>query len=678
MKSRKIIGPLAPALFFSVQLLAVSALASPASTEDELVQRGAYLAQMGDCGACHTAEGGKPMAGGREFKTPAGTIYSTNITPDAKTGIGGYSFAQFERAVRKGVAADGHHLYPAMPYPSFSKISDKDVQALYSYVMKGVSPVEQANKESQMRWPFSMRWGMALWNLTFLDSRPFVADPTKDSSWNRGAYIVEGLGHCGTCHTPRGFGMQEKAMGEDGKNFLAGSTLPPWHAVSLRNLWAEPEIVQFLKTGSNSHAMAYGNMTEVIHYSTQHFSDDDLQAVAHFLKSMASGPSVPAPAPESITVAHEPTDGLYTTRGGLGYTQFCASCHRRDGEGAAGVFPPLARNASVLSGDPTSVIHIALTGWTSAATKHTDHAFSMPEYSSLSDEELADILSFVRTSWGNRSSPVEAAQVEAMRKELEPVSTAPARFLEPRFSGLLSNSNADQLIFGMRLITETKDLLPKNVGVVLNCSSCHLNGGTVANASPFVGLTATFPAYGARAGRVISIEERLNGCFKRSMNGAPLGKDSKEMRAMVAFMDWMKGNAKPDDKIEGRGIGKINSKLIPDPARGQNLYKSGCAVCHGENGEGRKQTGNVWIFPPLWGESSFNIGAGIARTFKAAAFIKSNMPVGHGQNFPQGQGGLSDQDAVDIAEFFTHQPRPDFPEKVNDWPKGGRPEDARY
>jgi thiosulfate dehydrogenase len=676
MASRKIIGPLASALVFSVQLLGTPVLAGQVSTEDELVQRGAYLAKVGDCGACHTAEGGKSMAGGREFKTPMGTLYSTNITPETKTGIGGYSFTQFEAAVRKGVAADGHHLYPAMPYPSFSKIADEDVQSLYAFFMKGISPVEQANKESEMRFPFNMRWGLALWNLAFLDKQPFAPDPAKDASWNRGAYIVEGLGHCGTCHTPRGFGMQEKAMAEDGKSFLAGSTLPPWHAVTLRDLWAEPDIVQFLKTGGNTHAMAYGNMTEVVHYSTQYFSDDDLQAVAHFLKSLSPGAGVPAP--ESVATAHEPTDGLYTTRGGLGYTQFCASCHRGDGEGAAGIFPPLARNASVLSDDPTSVIHVALTGWTAAATQHANHAFSMPEYSSLSDEELAAILSFVRTSWGNRASPVEAAQVQVMRKELEPVSTAPTRFLEPRFSDLLSTGNADQLILGMRLMTDTKNLLPKNVADVLNCSSCHLNGGTVANAAPFVGLTATFPAYGARAGRVISIEERLNGCFKRSMNGAPLGKDSKEMRAMVAFMDWMKGNAKPDGKIEGRGIGKIDSKLIPDPARGENLYKSDCAACHGESGEGRKKADNVWIFPPLWGDSSFNVGAGIARTFKAAAFIKSNMPIGHGQNFPQGQGGLPDQDAVDIAEFFTHKPRPDFPEKINDWPKGDRPEDARY
>ena len=291
--------------------------------------------------------------------------------------------------------------------------------------------------------------------------------------------------------------MQEKALSEDGKYFLAGSTLPPWRAVSLRNLWAEAEIVEFLKTGGNSHAMAYGSMTEVVHNSTQYFSDADLQAVAHYLKSLSPGAGAPAAAPEA-TAAHEPADGLYSTRGGLGYAQFCASCHRRDGQGAAEVFPPLAHNESVLSDDPTSVIHIALTGWTAAETKHKSHAFSMPEYSSLSDEELADILSFVRTSWGNRGSPVTPKQVQAMRRELEPLSSAPARFAAPRFSAMLSSVNADQLVLGMRLMTETKDLLPENVGDVLNCTSCHLNGGTVANASPFVGLTAIFPVLFAK------------------------------------------------------------------------------------------------------------------------------------------------------------------------------------
>ena len=226
-------------------------------------------------------------------------------------------------------------------------------------------------------------------------------------------------------------------------------------------------------------------------------------------------------------------------------------------------------------------------------------------------------------------------------------------------------------------MTDTRNMLPKNVGDALNCTSCHLNGGTLAKASPFFGLTAQFPSFSPRAGRVITMEERLNGCFKRSMNGAPLAKDSKEMQAMVAYMEWMKGDARMGDKIKGRGMAKVAMTLVPDPANGEKVYKAQCAVCHGEHGEGQKR-GDKWIFPPLWGGNSFNVGAGIARTYKAANFVKANMPIAHGNNFAQGQGGLSDQDVVDVAGYFTHQPRPDFADKANDWPKGNKPADARY
>ncbi len=651
-----------------------SMFAAPASA-DAAVQRGAYLARLGDCGACHTSEGGKEMAGGLAFDTPMGRIYSTNITPDPKTGIGEYTLAQFEGALRRGVNANGENLYPAMPYPSLAKVTDDDVKALYAYFMKGVPPVEKANKLNEMRFPFNIRLGLAFWKAAFLDRRRFAEDPSKDGQWNRGAYIVEGLGHCGVCHTPRGVGMQEMATREDGKSFLSGSTIPPWHAVSLRNLWSEEQIAQFLKTGINDHAAAYGNMTEVVHGSTQNFSGEDLGAVAHFLNSLAPSEAEPSVV---VTNAGKVPEAFYTTRGGLGYRQFCSSCHRRDGRGAPGVFPPLAGNRSVLSDDPTSVIHITLTGWTEAATRFSKHAFSMPEYSSLTDAELAEILTFVRTSWGNKGGAISAAQIKEQRDALSPVSTAPTKFTAARFADMLVAPNADQLISGMRLMIETKAQLPDHVGVQMACGSCHLNGGTVAKASPFNGLAPLFPANNPRAGRAISLEERLNGCFLRSMNGTRLAEESKDMKAMVAFMAWMKGDAAADGKILGRGTGEVDDKLIPDPIRGKELFESDCAVCHGSDGQGMKSADGGRLFPPLWGDASFNIGAGIARTFTAAAFVKSNMPIAQGTKFPQGQGGLSDQDAVDIAEYFTHQPRPDFAAKVNDWPKGGRPKDSRY
>jgi thiosulfate dehydrogenase len=661
---------------FAVAVLVASlspwtAASAAAPNGDVLVKQGEYVARLGDCGACHTAEGGKFMAGGLAFKTPTGTIYSTNITPDAKTGIGGYSLEQFGRAIRSGVAADGHRLYPAMPYVSYAKMTDEDVRALYAYMTEGVAPVEQANRPSEMRFPFSVRLGMAAWNLVFLDTKVFAPDAAKDASWNRGAYIVESLGHCGTCHTPRGLGMQEKALSDDGKSYLAGSTLAGWRAIGLRDLTSEDDLVQLLKTGASRDKMAFGPMTEVIHHSTQHFTDDDLRAVAHYLVSLA-----PAGAKPVVPAANN-QQAMFGTRGGLGYAQFCASCHRDDGKGAEKIFPALAANPAVLSDDPTSVVHIVLGGGRAAETEAAPHAFAMPAYASLGDDEIAEILTFVRSNWGNGASAITAQQVAAMRADETLPATAPKTPTTPRFADMLASPDADRLILGMRLMNETRALLQNNVGAAMNCSSCHLNGGSVAKASPFWGLVGLFPINNPRAGRVIAIEDRLNGCFKRSENGAALAKDSREMQAMVAFMASMKAEVR-DNKIEGRGTGKVDTALKPDTARGEKLYKTECAVCHGDNGDGAKNSSGERMFPPLWGDGSFNIGAGMARTYTAASFLKANMPIAHTGRFPQAQGGLNDQDSIDLAEFFTHQPRPDFPDKINDWPKGGRPADARY
>jgi thiosulfate dehydrogenase len=636
------------------------------------VERGAYLARVGDCVACHTAEGGKPMAGGLAFATPLGVVYSTNITPDPKTGIGHYTLAEFEGALRRGVSADGEYLYPAMPYTSFAKITDDDVKALYAYFMKGVAPVEREDNPSAMRFPFNIRLGLGVWNKLFLDSSRFVADPSKDAQWNRGAYIAEGLGHCGTCHTPRGLAMQEKATVEDGKHYLAGGEVDNWRAVSLRRPSTEAAIAQLLKTGLGPHGAAFGPMTEVVENSTQYFTDADRAALARFLVSLS--PGKPAPA-----AAGGAPETLYSTRGGLGYYQFCSACHGRDGEGVAGIFPPLAQNAAISgAGDEMSLIHVVLTGWKSAKTEARPHGFFMPRFSELADSELAEILSFVRANFGNAGAAVPAADVKTLREALALKPAAPTPYKIPRLADLIGAPNSSELITGLRLMSETKALLPHNVGNQLTCSSCHMNGGTIAHGSPYVGITSLFPMYNPRAGRVITIEERLNGCFRRSMSGTPLSDDSPQMRAMVAYMDWMKDAPKSDGKIVGRGTAKISKDLKPDGERGKTLYQKDCAMCHGENGEGKQTAGGEWPIPPLWGDNSYNIGAGMARTYTAAGFIKANMPIAASTRFPQGQGGLSDQDALDIAEYFTHQPRPDFPDKVNDWPKGGKPKDARY
>ena len=640
--------------------------------DDALVARGEYLARLGDCAACHTAENGKAMAGGLALQTPGGVVYSTNITPDPRTGIGAYTFEQFDRAVRRGVAADGHYLYPAMPYPSFAKTTDEDMKALYAYFMKGVAPVEQANKPSEMHFPFNIRWSMAAWDFLFLDKRPFTPDPSKDAQWNRGAYIIEGLGHCGACHTPRGLAMQEKAYSNDSSSYLAGSTIGPWRAIGLRNLASEDDIAELLRTGAEKHSMAFGPMAEVVHYSTQYFTDDDLRAMAHYLVSLAP----PGTRPPEVEAGDE--KALYGTRGGLGYEQFCASCHQRSGLGAPNIFPALAGNPAFLSDDPTSVLHIVLAGGTAAATTANTHQFKMSGFARLTDEELAETLTFARNSWGNKASTVTADQVKAMRAELALPPPEPRTILTPRLADLLSEPNSAQLIHGLRLMAQTHKLLPNNVGDALDCNSCHLDGGTIAKASPYFGVVTLFPTYNKRAGRVITIEDRLNGCFQRSMHGAPLPPDSPEMKAMVAYMAWLKGEKGPDGKILGRGLPRLDRSIKPDAAHGEKVYAEKCAVCHGKNGEGTKSAAGDWIFPPLWGDQSFNIGAGMARTSTAAGFVKANMPIAHQVKFPQDQGGLSDHDALDVAAFFTHQPRSDFPPKVNDWPKGDKPFDSRY
>ena len=643
-----------------------------------LIEKGRYVAQLGDCIACHTTAGGAEMAGGLPLETPFGTLWSTNITPDAKTGIGSWTYSAFERAMRHGVAADGHRLYPAMPYPSYARMTSEDMQALWAYLNHGVKPVEQTNRPTAMAFPFNMRFALAYWDLIFADKKPFQTDASKDAAWNRGAYLVQSLGHCGACHTPRGIGFQELAMtdsGGSGQKFLSGAQVEQWNAINLRNLWDVPDMVELLKTGQNRFATASGNMTDVILHSTQHLADADLVAMATYLKSL---PTDRARQTMALRPAHTETPaGMYTTRGGLGYAQFCADCHRLDGAGVKGVFPVLAGNPSIAEQNPATLVHLTLTGWKTASTEAHARVYTMPAFARLKDSEIAEILSFVRQTWGNGAGAVSEKDVAAARRDLDPkIDTS--NFETPRLANLLSAPNAEQLVRGMRLNTETRTLVPNNVGNDLNCTSCHLNAGTVADGSPYVGVSAFFPSYAPRAGKVISMEDRINGCFRRSMNGKPLPLESEDMKAMVAYFDWMKGATKPEDKVPGRGVGKVSQDIHPDPVNGQKIYAAQCAVCHGQDGEGLKDSNGRIVYPALWSDRSFNIGAGMARTYTAAAFVKRNMPIGFNERFPLGQGGLSDQEAVDVAEYFSHMPRPDFLDKVKDWPKDPKPKDSRY
>ncbi|MGB9096098.1 c-type cytochrome [Erwinia sp.] len=415
-------GWLASLLFAGLASASVSAAESP-------ISKGHYLAQAGDCAACHTSAGSADFAGGLKMVTPVGAIYSTNITPDKETGIGDYTYDDFAKAVRGGVAKDGHQLYPAMPYTSFSKISDEDMHALYDYFMQEVPAIKQADRDSDIPWPLNMRWPLIVWNWAFQDEKQYQPDSSQSAEWNRGAYLIQGLEHCGTCHTPRGIGFQEKALDQKEAAYLTGGTLEGWHAPDLTGnvksgigSWSQQEIVSFLQTGWTANSAAFGSMTDVIEHSTQHLSDEDVKAMAVYLKSLkSSDPQAVAPKEdESTKVAL--VKGDMSKPGAQLYMDNCAACHRTDGKGYSKTFPALAHNPALLSDDPASLISIVLRGGKAAVTHKAVTGLTMPDFGwRLDDQQVADLSTFVRSSWGNSAPAVKAEQVKALRPTVSTV-----------------------------------------------------------------------------------------------------------------------------------------------------------------------------------------------------------------------------------------------------------------
>jgi len=389
-----------------------------------LIAQGQYLSRAADCAACHTAPGGKPFAGGLGMQTPMGTIYSTNITPDPDTGIGAYDYADFERAVRRGIRHDGQPLYPAMPYASYVIASDAEIKALYAYFMGSVQPVKQGNADSTIPWPANMRWPLAWWQLLFARPRTFNPDPSLDASQQRGAELVEGLAHCGACHTPRGLAFQEKAMADDGsRQFLSGSVLEGWYAKNLRNestglaSWNEGEIVDFLRTGRTDRSAAFGGMADVVEHSTQYLSDADLLAMARYLKQLPAREGRNAQwSPGTDTTTAALRSGDYRVAGSLAYAEHCQACHRADGRGMPRVYPALAGNSIVFADDPSSLVQVTLIGGRTPHTPHDRMAFTMPGFEQLPNAQLAQILTFIRSSWGNQASAVSEVDVARMRR----------------------------------------------------------------------------------------------------------------------------------------------------------------------------------------------------------------------------------------------------------------------
>ena len=420
-------GPAAPAS---------SAAPSPQPATAAMMEEGRYLATAGDCISCHTRPGGAPFSGGRPLNTPFGVIYSANITPDAASGIGGWSERDFARAMREGIAADGTHLYPAFPYTAYTKVTDSDISAIYAY-LRSLKPVHYTPPKNAMPFPFGIRAFLAGWNLLFFEQGRYLPDPSRSAQWNRGAYLVQGLGHCGACHTPRNLlGGERHSLALAGGDFfdevmdevvegkitpMDEPTVRAWSAANLTpaanglKAWSPEAIADYLKTGHGARAAAFGPMSEVIGNSTSHLRDPDIRAIAQYLGSLAPATqdTWSKPAAEAMKA------------GEIVYTARCGDCHLPTGLGmprtpnadASKTAPPLAGNAALQAPNPATLINVILYG---AHEAHLTDG-SWPKMSGfelsvgLDDDAIAALCTYVRSSWGNRAGPVNASAVAKQR-----------------------------------------------------------------------------------------------------------------------------------------------------------------------------------------------------------------------------------------------------------------------
>ncbi|HEY5074020.1 MAG TPA: cytochrome c [Pyrinomonadaceae bacterium] len=395
--------------------LAITVPVQGQGTNYTTIERGRYLVNAGDCASCHTDQGGKAYAGGLAVPTPFGTIYSTNITPDRATGIGNWSEQDFYNAMHQGIRRDGKHLYPAFPYPWFAKVSRDDVRAIRAF-LNTLTPVRQENRPTKLFWPLNAREVMAGWNELYFHEGTFKADPSKSEQWNRGAYLVEGLGHCGACHTATNVLGAAKAD----ENLKGGDFGEHWYAPSLTGhlrgglgKWSAAEIVEYLKTGANSKSAAAGPMAEVVKNSTQYLSDGDLNAIAAYLKDS------PVERPETATQATE-IDKQTLSRGEALYVDNCTGCHMQNGEGLTRVFPSLEGSSAVQAKVPDTVIHVVLAGAKTAATLGKPTGLAMPAFDrKLDDKQIADLVNYIRNAWGNHASQTNAGAVSKIRKDVQ-------------------------------------------------------------------------------------------------------------------------------------------------------------------------------------------------------------------------------------------------------------------
>jgi mono/diheme cytochrome c family protein len=393
-----------------------AAAAVPALRSNDTVTRGEYLARAGDCVACHTAPGGKVFAGGRAMPTPFGNLYVPNITPDDETGIGRWTAEDFYRMMHTGRSPNGTLLYPAMPFASYTKVTRADSDAIYAYLMSE-PPVRQANRPHELRFPYNNRELLAGWRTLYFKEGEYVPDPSQTPEWNRGAYLVQGLGHCAMCHTA----INMLGGSSEAKAFQGGM-IPNqnWYAPSLTSNreaglgdWSIKDIVDLLQSGVSHRGTVYGPMAEVTFNSLQFLSDEDVSAMAVYLKSLP--PKGEGPPPPTAQLVSPPVMEL----GRKVYDAQCAMCHGSDGKGFPPSYPPLANNQSIEMPSPVNPIRMVLNGGYPPATRKNPRPHGMPPFAHiLNDDEVAAVVTYIRVAWGNGGTPVSASQANELRSAL--------------------------------------------------------------------------------------------------------------------------------------------------------------------------------------------------------------------------------------------------------------------
>jgi mono/diheme cytochrome c family protein len=385
--------------------------AAPPGDASAIVARGEYLVRAGSCFGCHTEPGGAPYAGGRAIETPFGNVRAPNLTPDA-TGLAAWSSEDFWRALHNGRSRDGRLLYPAFPYPNYTRLTRADSDAMFTY-LKSLAPVAKENRAHALRFPFDQQAALAVWRALFFRPARFAIEPAQSPQWNRGAYLVETLGHCNACHSRRNvFGATAGPLD------LAGGLIPiqNWYAPSLYDdreagvgSWPERDVVALLQSGISARGSAQGPMAEVVARSTRYLSEADLGAMAVYLRSLPSSAAREASPQEGAAPAP-------SARGAKLYGDHCAACHGEQGEGIAGAYPALAGNRAVAISPPANLVHVVLRGGFAPTTAGNPRPFGMPPFATvLSDQDVADVLSHVRASWGQRAAGVSALEVGRYR-----------------------------------------------------------------------------------------------------------------------------------------------------------------------------------------------------------------------------------------------------------------------